>query len=91
MAVFSGSEYYPLSFRQHLTFMYPKQLHLICNQHFPFTEGATGTRVKQAAEGHLLGQRQQDSTGLQSPIECLLQVLQLLFPCSSHNFVKYTT
>lgn len=82
MAVFSGSEYYPLSFRQHLTFMYPKQPHLIYNQHFPFTEGATGMRVKQAVEGHLLGQRQQDSTGLQSPTERLLQVSQLPFPYS---------
>lgn len=44
--------------------MYPKQPHLN-NPHFPFTEGATGTGVRQA----VLVQRQQDSTGLQNPTE----------------------
>lgn len=65
--------------------MYPKQPHLVCNQHFPFTERATGMRMKQAVEGHLLGQRQKDITGLQSPKERLLQVSQLPFPYSFHT------
>lgn len=69
--------------------MYPKQPHLIY-KHYPFIEEATGMRVRQAVEGHLLGQRQQHSTGLQSPIECLLQVSQLSFPYSFHSFIKDT-
>lgn len=78
-----------LMFRQHLSFLYSQQPHLICNHFSPFTEGATGIRVRHAVEGHLPGQRQRHSTALPSPFtECLFPGSQLPFSYFSHSFFK---